>query len=188
MQHSSNPVLAIILTAAGIAAASSLYAAESTNADAVGATEGTSGAASANDTDTAVNPERGRFGLGVIAGEPTGLTMKYWFSDVTAMDLGAAWSFEDEDSFQLHGDFLFHKFDLFRVDHGELPLYFGVGGRVKIPEHGDTRVGIRIPVGISYLFEDMPIEVFGEIVPVVDVAPSTEFRLNGGIGVRYYFR
>src|SRR5260370_26870117 len=132
--------------------------------------------------------EHGGFGIGAIFGEPTGLSMKYWLSDIPAVDLGTAWSFEDHGSFQLHGDFLWHKFDLFRVPRGELPLYFGVGGRVKVPDHGDTRAGIRLPIGIAYEFPDVPIEIFGEVAPVLDLTPSTEGRINGGVGIRYYFR
>jgi hypothetical protein len=132
--------------------------------------------------------EHGGFGIGALFGEPTGLSMKYWFSDITAADLGTAWSFEDHGSFQLHGDFLWHKFDLFHVPRGELPVYFGVGGRVKIPDHGDTRAGVRVPIGIAYEFPDVPLELFGEVAPILDLTPSTEGRLNGGVGIRYYFR
>jgi hypothetical protein len=132
--------------------------------------------------------DHGGLGLGVIIGEPTGFTAKYWLSNPTAVDLTAAWSFEDPGYFALNSDFLYHNFDLFKVDHGELPVYIGVGGRVEFPEHGDTRVGVRIPVGIAYEFHGAPIEIFGELAPIVDFVPDTHARLNGGIGIRFYFR
>jgi hypothetical protein len=96
----------------------------------------------------------GTFGLGPLLGEPMGLTAKLWLSDHSAVDAGGAWSFVDIEGFQLHADYLFHKFDLFHPAKGELPLYFGVGGRVKFPEHGDNRAGIRAPVGLAYLVPD----------------------------------
>jgi len=97
------------------------------------------------------------------------------------------WAFEDHDSFHLHGDYLWHAFDLVPVNYGKLPLYFGVGGRVKVPDEGESRVGVRLPVGVSFLFQNAPVEVFAEIAPVVDVAPATQLRFNGGVGIRYYF-
>ena len=138
--------------------------------------------------DASSNTNQTGFGLGVILGAPTGFTMKYWLAHNTAIDAGAAWSFESDGYFELYGDFLYHKFDLIHVDRGELPLYFGVGARVAIPDHGSTLAGVRIPVGLAYEIPEMPLEVFAEVAPVVDFAPSTELRWNGGVGIRYFFR
>ena len=130
----------------------------------------------------------GNIGVGPLIGEPMGVGVKAWLSETTAIDGGAGWSFADPDGFQLHGDFLFHKFDLFHIESGELPLYFGVGGRVKFVEHGDNRAGIRGPVGVSYLLPNSRLEFFAEVAPVLDLAPFTRLEWNGGIGVRFYFR
>lgn len=129
----------------------------------------------------------GSFGLGVLAGEPVGASAKLWLSEKTAIDAGAGWSWVDPHGFQLHGDFLFHKFNLFHVGEGELPLYFGVGGRVKFVEHGDNRAGIRGPVGLSYFIPHSRFEVFAEVAPILDVAPTTSLEWNGGVGFRFYF-
>jgi hypothetical protein len=131
--------------------------------------------------------QSGSFGLGPLVGEPTGLGMKLWLSEKTAVDAGAGWSFVEPDGFQLHGDFLYHLTDLIRVEGGKLPLYFGVGGRVKFVEQGDNRAGLRFPVGISYLFPDTRLEAFAEVAPVLDLAPAAKLEWNGGIGLRYYF-
>jgi len=141
----------------------------------------------ASPPQSSVFPGRHPFGAGVLAGEPTGLSLKYWLSDRFALDGGAGYSFEGGDSFQLHSDVLMHKFDLFQMERGELPLYFGVGGRLKFPEHGDNVAGVRFPVGVAYLFPDSPLELFAEVAPIIDVAPVSELRWNGGIGIRYYF-
>lgn len=131
--------------------------------------------------------QQNSFGLGPMIGEPFGLGAKLWLSDKMAVDAGAGWSFEDRDGFQLHADFLYHAFDLFHVDQGELPLYFGVGGRVKFVDNGDNRAGIRFPIGVAYLIPRSRWEVFAEVAPILDLAPSTSLQWNGGIGFRYYF-
>jgi hypothetical protein len=44
-------------------------------------------------------------GLGVILGEPTGVSFKAWIDNRTAIDAAAAWSFSENDSFQFHTDY-----------------------------------------------------------------------------------
>jgi len=127
------------------------------------------------------------FGLGIIVGEPTGLSGKLWLGKTTAIDGAVAWSFEGEDAFHLHMDYLLHSFDLIRVDKGKLPLYYGIGGRIKFDEEDNARVGLRIPVGLEYIFTGERVDIFLEIVPLLDLIPDTDFSLNGGIGVRYFF-
>lgn len=127
------------------------------------------------------------FGLGVIVGEPTGIAFKGWLSTSTALAGGAAWSFADNSNFAFHLDYLVHRFDLIDVGKGELPLYFGIGGRFKIRDDADDALGIRIPVGLDYLFEGSPIDIFFEVVPIVELTPETEFRLNAAIGARFFF-
>ncbi len=127
-----------------------------------------------------------RMGLGIIVGEPTGISVKGKLNEVSAFDAAAAWSFGGRrDAFQLHADYLRHKYDLFRPEKGRLPWYYGIGGRMAM---GDKAVlGVRIPLGLVYEFASDPIDLFVEIVPVLDVAPSTGFRLNGAIGGRFWF-
>lgn len=128
----------------------------------------------------------GDFGLGVIIGEPTGLSAKYFTGQSNAFDFGLAWTLGENGNFHAHADYLFHKFDLFDVDSGIMPLYFGIGGRVKAGNN--AKLGVRIPVGVSYHFPNDPIEIFFELVPVLDLAPSTSFSGNGGMGIRYYIK
>jgi hypothetical protein len=126
------------------------------------------------------------FGVGIMVGEPTGLSFKYWLSPSSALDGGAAWSFYDQASMHLHADYLWHKFDLIPVKKGELPLYFGVGSRLKI--HEKSEFGIRFPVGIAYVFAEGLLDTFAEVVPIMDLFPATEFGMNGAIGIRFYFK
>ncbi len=126
------------------------------------------------------------FGLGVILGEPTGLSFKTWIGSTTAIDGGIAWSFVGKGSFHLHIDYLVHNFNIFKVDKGKLPLHYGIGLRIKAEEK--SRVGVRIPVGICYIFKKAPLDVFFEIGPLLDLAPKTDFGITANIGIRYYFK
>ncbi|HCL00661.1 MAG TPA: hypothetical protein DHW42_11230 [Candidatus Marinimicrobia bacterium] len=125
------------------------------------------------------------FGLGIIAGDPTGLSGKFWTENRTAFDAAVAWSFGKESKLYLHGDYLFYNFNLFKVESGQLPFYYGIGGKLKLG--GESTVGIRIPVGLNYIFANAPLDVFFEIVPVLNLVPGTEIDLNGGVGIRYFF-
>ena len=133
-------------------------------------------------------------GVGIIAGEPTGISVKKWMSTTRAFDFAAAWSFSENKAFQIHVDYLLHNFSLLRSSDfkGRLPVYYGVGGRIKLrntrTNDEDTSVGLRLPLGISYLFADAPLDLFVEVVPVLDVAPDTELDLNAAFGIRFYFR
>src|SRR5258708_6964439 len=103
----------------------------------------------------------GRFGVGVILGEPTGASLKYWLNDTMAIDGAFGASSRDNTQFYMHGDVLWHKFDLIPVSQGRLPLYFGVGGLVRFRDNNHSdEVGVRVPVGLSYMFDNIPVDVF----------------------------
>jgi hypothetical protein len=138
---------------------------------------------------TETKAQHGGFGLGIMAGEPTGLSFKYWLSTASAIDAGTAWSFYNHPSFHLHADYLWHKFDLIPVGKGELPLFFGVGNRLKVhTDEENSEFGIRFPVGLAYIFAEGQFDTFMELVPVMDLYPATEFNLNAAIGIRIFFR
>ena len=125
------------------------------------------------------------FGMGLILGEPTGLSAKLWTSSDNAFDFAAAWSFKGDGNLLLQADYVWHFFELMPVPSGKLPLYIGIGGRVVLAD--DPSFGIRVPIGIDYLFADAPIDVFLELVPILDLSPETDFGVGGGLGIRYWF-
>ena len=135
--------------------------------------------------------QSGKVGVGVILGEPSGLSLKFRTSSTTAFDAGLAWSFASPGSLHIHGDFIFHNYNLFTVERGLVALYYGVGGRVKFISSDavtrETRVGVRIPIGLVYEFDEAPVDLFIEIVPMLDLTPRTEGGIAGAIGIRYFF-
>jgi hypothetical protein len=129
-----------------------------------------------------------KLGAGILIGEPTGASLKYWLSRTMAIDGAAGWSTHDHSDFYVHSDFLWHNFDVFPVKQGRLPLYIGVGGLVRFRnDHQDDQVGIRVPVGVSYMFENAPVDVFAEVAPAIDVTPDARGEVTGGVGVRFWF-
>lgn len=126
---------------------------------------------------------QGKFGLGIILGEPTGISAKLWMTGTTAIDGAVAWSFANESAFHIHADFLIHNFGVFGK---VVPLYYGIGGRIKFRKD-ETRIGVRIPVGVAYDIPSTSINLFLEIVTLLNLNPSTSFTLNGAIGGRFHF-
>jgi len=81
---------------------------------------------------------------------------------------------------------LYHTFGLFEVQEGRLPLYFGVGVRGKFQD-GDDEAGIRFPIGIAYMFENRPIDVFFEVAPILTLTHDVRGDFNVVLGARYWF-
>lgn len=128
------------------------------------------------------------FGLGLMIGEPTGFSGKYWVSNDNAFDFGLAYSFVQKFSaLSMHADYLYHAFDVIKSDY-RLPVYYGFGARIRFVNNSDNSLGARGVVGIAWLSEKLPIDVFFEVVPVFNIIPSTSLNLDIALGARYYFK
>ncbi|MCF8379418.1 MAG: hypothetical protein K9H49_07565 [Bacteroidales bacterium] len=125
-----------------------------------------------------------RLGLGIVVGEPTGISVKYWTGSTIALDGALAWSFNHDGSLYLHGDFLVHDFELIDIMSGRMPVYYGFGAKLILKD--DPLFGGHVPIGLAYMLEDTPLDVFIEIRPGINLFPSTRFDISGGIGVRFY--
>lgn len=138
----------------------------------------------ADSANAQTSTNRGQAALGAMIGEPTGVSFKYWKGNSQAFDLGLAWSLQGNDAVSIHGDYLWHSW--LQADQGNLALYYGIGARAWFTDN-DSAVGLRIPIGLNYLFEDAPIGLFVEAAPIIDFIPSTDADGSGGIGARFYF-
>lgn len=136
-------------------------------------------------------PQNRRLGVGIIAGDPTGVTVKGYVSPRTAINGIASWSFID-DAFTLIGDV---TYDLFEIDTRlqplSLPFYVGAGGKFtannKNTPGSDSSFGVRVPVGVAAQFKKIPLEISLEAGPGIELVPETEFDITGGIAARFYF-
>lgn len=125
------------------------------------------------------------FGIGLIVGEPTGISGKAWVSERNAVDFGLAWSFGNSGYLHLHADYLWHFPDAIEARE-RFVVYAGIGGRLGMPEDKGV-FGARLPVGIAWWPRSIPLDVFLEIAPILDLVPATKFLVHGGIGARYFF-
>lgn len=124
----------------------------------------------------------GNLGIGAMFGEPTGISVKSWNNERTAFDVGAAWSLTEDEALHMHTNFLIHSWF---EDTEDLAFYYGIGGRVIFAD--DSQVGVRVPLGLNYVFPEGTFDIFVEAVPIMDLTPETEFAGNGAVGIRYYF-
>ena len=134
-----------------------------------------------------------KLSAGVMLGVPTGLSLEYMLTPTLAVDLGvgAYLLYRERDGFHVHGDLLWHPFVAVDGVSFQAPLYVGVGARF-LRHDGITHLGVRAPVGISFVFNKTPVEVFMEGALVVDFSVSEPDQgavdVNGLVGLRYFFR
>jgi len=131
--------------------------------------------------------QKTNFGLGMIAGSPTGISAKYWVSGSKAVDFGLGYSFARNDAhFNFHADYLWHESDVFHSNQ-KLLFFYGIGFRLKTSDNGNNSLGVRGAFGISWFTARTPLEFFFELAPVVKIIPETALDVDGGLGARFYF-
>lgn len=137
------------------------------------------------------------FGLGLILGEPTGLSAKLWTSKINAFDFGLGvavggdrikynGNYNNGSRIHFHMDYLWHAFNAISASE-RFPLYYGIGGRYNSGGGYDGSFGIRGVFGIAWFPRSTPIDVFVELVPVFQVTPLTGLGIDAGVGIRYFF-
>jgi len=131
-------------------------------------------------------------GVGIILGDPTGLSVKYNVSRTKSFDGALAWS--DSIAYHMHGDLLITKPGFFKVDNFPMDLYYGIGARLRDRDSDrynkddrGTQLGVRGPLGIRHMMNDPSVEFFGEVAAVFNLIPSTSLDFDIGIGARYFF-
>jgi hypothetical protein len=120
--------------------------------------------------------------LGIILGEPTGISLKMWQSGTSAIDAAVAWSFGRKGSMYIHANYLKHHPQ--SVNRGTFYLYYGLGARALLRD--DPKFGARIPLGLQYIIPNSRLTFFFEVSPILDLAPATQFDVGGGVGIRYF--
>jgi hypothetical protein len=130
-------------------------------------------------------------GVGIVIGDPSGLTFAYRKGEHHAVQVGFGYNF-NRDLVHVSADYLYNVviLDTPEMAGVRFPVYIGVGGRYQ--NYGndfddDAGFGIRVPIGMAVLPRSLAIDPFVEIVPVMLIAPETKAALEGGVGIRLYF-
>jgi hypothetical protein len=124
--------------------------------------------------------------LGVVVGQPTGLSAKYWIAARSTIDAAVAYELsDDEDRLELYADYQFN-FLLRPVGQGVMPVYFGLGPFVELSTE-EVTLGGRIPVGVQYFIPNTRLSLFGELAAAIEIVPSSDVGIQGGVGIRLVF-
>ena len=135
----------------------------------------------------------GDFGLGLILGDPSGISAKISTGPVNSVNLVLGYDLNphyygccrDNGQFYMGGDYVWYNYELIHVTKGRLPLYYGPG--VNATFASNSAVGIRGVVGLEYQFAGAPFDLFIEIGPGIRVIPNTEGNMEAGFGSRFFF-
>lgn len=134
----------------------------------------------------ALAQDSGQTGLGLMLGNPTGLTAKKWMNQTQAIDAAAGLSIGKHRNFSIHSDYLWHsKNALYFQDETPLDIYYGLGARM---EFADTiQLGARLPIGVSHYFSESKSDMFAELAPIYDFLDAPRLEIHFAFGARYYF-
>jgi hypothetical protein len=148
------------------------------------------------------------FGLGLELGEPTGLNGKVFVADRVAIDFGLGWIYRHyyyDDGVHIYADVLWHPVSLVSSPAFELPFYVGLGLRYWDFEYCHQGVcgydadviGFRIPFGIAFDFNSVPLDIFFQLVPTIDFVDEdyvdrrgdddVHAGIDASVGFRYWF-
>ena len=143
---------------------------------------------------------KGNIGVGFVLGSPTALSAKGFISKKNAWDVQLAF---DDDAFIVYGDYLMHFPGAFKTNDpfgSRLTPYVGVGpvlavetkdrhdeGKFFDERDDDMAIGVRVPFGVEWIGDEVPIGVGLEIGPGIIVAPGTDGFFTAGVTLRYYF-
>lgn len=150
----------------------------------------------------AQTPLRRPFGFGFTIGEPTAFTVKFRTGRSSAIDIGLGKGVIGYP--RLHADYLWQFLNVFQSPR--MSPYAGVGLVVGIGDKGTSflfkgntdssswyytdQVSFagRGVIGFSYFPIWSPLELFGEIDPIIGFIPKAAFSLEAAIGARFYLK
>jgi len=146
------------------------------------------------DDDTSRGADKGTLGVGIILGEPTGLTAKLYLQDDQAIQAAVGSAFIG-GGLQLHADYVLHPYIVQTRPSFVLPVYVGPG--LRLIDYTDGRdnnsfaIGARLVGGLLFDFKEVPLDAFIEVAGVLEYefkdGAGFGLKLNAGAGVRYYF-
>src|SRR5688572_12186705 len=136
--------------------------------------------------------DKGTFGIGLVLGEPTGISAKLYLQDDQAVKAGLGFAFIG-NGLHLHVDYVFHPWILQSRDSFVLPVYVGPGVRIINREKGrddqQLALGLRAVIGLLFDFKGVPLDAFVEVAGLIEFEfeDGPGLDINAAAGARYYF-
>lgn len=138
------------------------------------------------------------FGLGIQLGAPTGITGKIYLGGRrNAIDFAFGGAYVDRywwGGVWAQASYHWHITELTSGNGVTIPFRVGVGGFLSTAYYDwgwsggyDAVIGARVPVGLDFDLEEVPLQFYVEVAVDVTVLPPLAVGVDGGIGGRYYF-
>jgi hypothetical protein len=140
-------------------------------------------------------PGQGKFGFGLVAGDPTGLAWRVQLDHGHSM--AGSVGFLPEDNVRVGADFLWQvpvrgasEFSAYYgpgvfVGSGERRVYYFSNGRYEVV--GDrSMVGVRLALGVTYTIPRSPVDLFLEFAPGIILTAPAGGMVDVGLGARVY--
>jgi hypothetical protein len=148
-------------------------------------------------TSFAQSPQGKTFGFGIILGEPTGLTFKFWQNPINAVvvDVGSGGFGKP----RIGGDYLWH-FDAFNSAMVKLfagpgaaigfgsgrSVFWKEGKHIYVRDDNQIGIGVRGVFGVNVIPQNTPLEIFFEIGALIAVIPDFTSTADVALGMRFY--
>lgn len=133
-------------------------------------------------TDGNAQRVAGDVGLGIVIGQPTGLSLKI-YNPRTSTDFLAAWDWNNFFFLNIHA-----IFDTHLNNEQTIHFFYGPGGFIGIhnkSHNNRTDLGISGNFGLDFLIQNF--EIFVQATPRLSLKNTDNFNIGGGVGFRFYF-
>jgi hypothetical protein len=126
---------------------------------------------------------KGDISAGLALGQPSGITGTYELEDQLSVDGLVAFRF-GSNSVYLRA---VASYEITEFAIEDLKFYPYAGAGVGFNIGNSFGLDVVAPVGVSYYFDDPPIELFLEVTPGLDLMDlgGTPFSIGGSLGARY---
>ena len=135
------------------------------------------------------------YGVGIYMGTPTGLgalNVSHRSNQITRQ-IYLSWNLEAEQ-LRMVLDQVWELTRLSLEDGTQFPVYAGGRTWMRLNDMNNVlgftgysnAAGFGMPIGALYQHEDLAIEAYFEFTPVFQLAPTSDFGVQMGFGVRLY--
>ncbi|MGE5085943.1 MAG: hypothetical protein ACM3MG_06540 [Bacillota bacterium] len=130
--------------------------------------------------------------LGIVIGDPTGLSGRFNMDAEHSLEGALAITSEHYHGLHLHGTYLWDQARTFHLQNSHpVYMYYGLGARIisidRGDHDGDIALAARAPIGLLIKINNPNLEFFGELAAALNVTPNVNADLDVGIGCRIRF-